>query len=151
MVNIITQKYIRVLREDYIRLKQLQKHFGVFWNYVEHMQDIKEARQEIRTKKTIAQEKLFEDIGLWKWNMEIRYAHKAADNLRKLPFDVQKRIAIKMRFYAEQKNPLKFAKCLQNRNEGEFGFRVGDYRIIFDVIRDTIFVLKIGKRDSVYE
>lgn len=83
--------------------------------------------------------------------MEIRYTHKAADDLRKLPRDIQERIAAKMRFYAEQENPLKFAKRLQNRDQGEFGFRVGDYRIIFDVTRDTIFILKIGKRDSVYE
>ncbi len=83
--------------------------------------------------------------------MEIRYTYKAADDLRKLPFDVQKRIAAKMRFYAEQSDPLKFAKRLQNREEGEFGFRIGDYRIIFDAVRGAIFVLKIGKRDSVYE
>lgn len=83
--------------------------------------------------------------------MEIRFAHKAADDLRTLPFGIQKRIAVKMRFYASQKDPLKFAKRLQNREEGEFAFRIGDYRVIFDVSRGSIFVLTIGKRDSIYE
>lgn len=64
MAKVMTQKYIRVPREDYLRLKQLQKHFGAFWNYIEHIRDIKEARQEIRAKKTVAQESLFEELGL---------------------------------------------------------------------------------------
>ena len=64
MAKIATQKYIRVPREDYMRLKGLQKHFGAFWNYIEHIRDIKEARQQVRAKKTIAQEDLFRELGL---------------------------------------------------------------------------------------
>lgn len=83
--------------------------------------------------------------------MEIRYTYKAADDLRRLSHDTQKRIADKMRFYAEQKDPLRFAKRLQNPEEGEFRFRIGDHRIVFDVIRGTIFVLKIKNRDEAYD
>jgi len=69
----------------------------------------------------------------------------------KLPRSVQKRIAVKMRFYVSQKNPLKFARRLINPTEGMFRFRIGDYRVIFDIDRDnTILVLKIMKRDKVY-
>lgn len=56
-----------------------------------------------------------------------------------------------MRFYAQQENPLKFAKRLENPDEGEFRFRTGDYRIFFDVIDNKIFVLKISHRSKAYE
>lgn len=64
MARPILQKYIRVPREDYMQLRQLQKHFGAFWNYFEHVRDIKEARQQVRAKKTVAQDDLFEKLGL---------------------------------------------------------------------------------------
>ena len=82
--------------------------------------------------------------------MEVRFTYTARDDLRRLPYDVQKRIAKKMRFYAAQKDPLRFAKRLVDSREGEFRFRIGEYRVVFDVARDTIFVLKISKRDRAY-
>ena len=82
--------------------------------------------------------------------MEIHYTHKAADDLERLPRDVQKRIAEKMRFYANQEDPLKFAKRLTNPAEGEFRFRIGMYRISCDVAVGRIFVLKIAPRDKAY-
>ena len=83
--------------------------------------------------------------------MKIFYTHKAANQLRKLPHLVQKRIAKKMRFYAQQKDPLKFAKHLTDHREGEFRFRIGDWRVIFDVKDNIIYVLKIDKRDKAYD
>ncbi len=83
--------------------------------------------------------------------MEIHYTYKAVVDLERLPHSLQKRIATKMRFFASQEDPLEFAEHLTDRREGQFRFRVGDYRIIFDVISDAIFVLKIGRRDAVYE
>lgn len=55
-----------------------------------------------------------------------------------------------MRFYATQKDPLQFAEHLTELREGEFRFRVGDYRIIFDVIKKQIIMLTIQKRDKAY-
>lgn len=82
--------------------------------------------------------------------MEIHYSRKAAEDLKKLSQEIQKRIAAKMRFYAKQGNPLKFAKRLENPDEGEFRFRIGDYRIFFDAINDKIFILKICHRSKAY-
>lgn len=83
--------------------------------------------------------------------MEIFYTNKAVARLKNLPYLVQKRIVQKMRFYANQKNPLKFSKPLIDYREGEFRFRIGKYRLIFDVKNDAIYVLKIEKRDKVYK
>lgn len=83
--------------------------------------------------------------------MKIFYTSKAAKQLNDLPRSVQKRIVDKMRFYAEQENPLKFAKRLTDSREGEFRFRVEDYRLIFDIADDNIYILKIAERDKIYD
>lgn len=83
--------------------------------------------------------------------MKIFYTHKAEKQFRSLPRLIKKRIADKMRFFAAQNDPLKFAKHLTDYNEGEFRFRVGDYRLIFDVENKTIFIIKIEKRDKAYD
>ncbi len=83
--------------------------------------------------------------------MEIFYTERAAKQFERLPRTTQKRISAKMRFYAEQKNPLAFAERLTDYREGEFRFRIGPYRVLFDVKNDSMYVLKIGKRDKIYD
>jgi len=82
--------------------------------------------------------------------MKIFYTQKAAEQLKNLSYEIQKRIVEKMRFYAKQKNPLKFATRLNDYRQGEYRFRIGNYRVIFDVKKDVIYILKIGKRDKIY-
>ncbi len=82
--------------------------------------------------------------------MEIFYTLKAQSDLENFSKDTQKRIAHKMRFYASQKDPIKFAKKLIDSREGEFRFRVGDWRIFFDVKGNKIFILSIKHRSKAY-
>ena len=83
--------------------------------------------------------------------MRVFYTHQAARQLENLPRAVQKRIVLKMRFYAEQKDPLKFAKRLTDSREWNFRFRVGAYRMLFDAGRGAIYILKVEKRDKSYD
>lgn len=64
MPQTITKNYIRIHKEEYTKLKQLQKHFEVFWKYFTHLKDIEEARKDIKTGRTISQEELFKKLGL---------------------------------------------------------------------------------------
>lgn len=82
--------------------------------------------------------------------MYFHYSHRAARQFAKLPRAVQLRIAEKMRFYASQEDPLQFAEHLTDYREGEYRFRVGDYRLAFDVDNDKIIILKVGRRDQMY-
>ncbi len=82
--------------------------------------------------------------------MEIHYSYKARDDFERLSRDVQKRIAKKMRFYISQENPLKFAERLIDSCEGEFRFRIGDWRLFFDVKDNKIFILRIKYRSKAY-
>ena len=73
---------------------------------------------------------------------------KAQDLLDKLDISIARRIIIKVKDLAE--NP--FSRDVKRlKGETSFRLRVGDYRIIFDIIRDTIIILKIGHRKNIYD
>ena len=82
--------------------------------------------------------------------MQINYTKSAIIDLQSLPRDIQKRIAQKMKFYVGVNNPLRFAERLTDHKDADFRFRIGDYRIKFDVIDNNIFVLRIKHRKDSY-
>ena len=67
---------------------------------------------------------------------------------------VKRRIVAKMRFFAAQQNPLRFAERLHGALFGQYRFRVGDYRILFDIDRKGIItilvILRIRHRREAY-
>lgn len=86
-----------------------------------------------------------------KWKVIFR--HPAAEELSRLPDGMRRRISGKMRFFMSSEDPIRFAKRLKETKYGNFRFRVGDYRIIFDTVdkKKEIHILKVGKRDEVYK
>jgi mRNA interferase RelE/StbE len=82
--------------------------------------------------------------------METVFTHSAFRQLKKLDKKIQKRIIKKLKFFASQKNPLQFAEPLRDRRFGQFRFRIGDYRVIFDVEKEKIIILKVGHRKDIY-
>lgn len=64
MIKTASRSFVRVRRDEYTRLKALQKHFADFWNYFEYLRDIREARNQVKEGKTISQEKLFRELGI---------------------------------------------------------------------------------------
>lgn len=65
---------------------------------------------------------------------------------------LQKRVAKKIAFFLDQPDPLIYAKKLQDFDGGDYRWRVGKYRIIFDLdeSRNLIKVLHIEHRRSAY-
>ena len=49
------------------------------------------------------------------------------------------------------KNPINFAEHLNDFKFGEYRFRIGDYRIIFDVKDNVAMILKVGHRKDIYK
>jgi mRNA interferase RelE/StbE len=47
-------------------------------------------------------------------------------------------------------DPLAGAKKLTDPRIGSFRWRIGDYRAIFDVERETVVVLRVGDRKDIY-
>ncbi len=81
--------------------------------------------------------------------MRVRFTETADSQLDRRPRRLQKRIIEKVEFYALQLDPLQFAEPLTGSNE--YRFRIGDYRIIFEVFHDTIWVTAIKRRDEAYQ
>jgi len=58
-----TKNKVLIPKAEYLRLKKLDEYFRGFWLYLENLMDIREAREEIKQKKVISQEKLFKQLG----------------------------------------------------------------------------------------
>jgi len=63
MAKINYKNKVSILKEEYLRLKKLDERFREFWNYLEHLMEIREAREEIKKGKVIPQEELFKELG----------------------------------------------------------------------------------------
>jgi len=76
------------------------------------------------------------------------YTDRALKDIQKLDPQVKNRIGkALLRFEAD---PLGHAKPLTNAELGNYRFRVGDYRIIFDIEAEDIVILRVGHRRQIY-
>jgi mRNA interferase RelE/StbE len=83
-------------------------------------------------------------------NFRIVIAGSSKKYLDKLDSVTRKRIAKKLQYFIEQDDPFIFARQLVNSKIGNYRFRVGHYRIAFDVDGDTLQVLSIKHRKDIY-
>ena len=81
--------------------------------------------------------------------MEFVFTPTAEEHFGHLPRQSQKRIVTKMRFYAKQPDPLQFAEPLTGSHT--YRFRIGDYRVIFKIAHDVLWVVAIKRRDKAYQ
>jgi mRNA interferase RelE/StbE len=49
-----------------------------------------------------------------------------------------------------EKDPLKHAEKLTQSELGSYRFRIGDYRVVFDLHGQEIVVLRVGHRREIY-
>ena len=82
----------------------------------------------------------------------MRYSFKgnSGDEFANLPKNIQIKIKQKLGFCMSSPNPLHFAEHLNNFSLGEYRFRIGDYRVAFDVENNVAKILKIGHRKDIY-
>ncbi len=76
---------------------------------------------------------------------------QARRQVKKLSPEVQRVIIKKLDYFLTITNPLSFAKRLTHYGAGQYRFRIGDWRIVFDVAEDTIIVLDVGHRSEIYK
>ena len=79
------------------------------------------------------------------------FKKKAVEEIETLPSQIRRRILEKLKFYSLQENPLRFADKLKDYRFGNYRFRIGDYRVLFDVEDKKIIILKVGHRSDVYK
>ena len=76
------------------------------------------------------------------------YTQKAERDIKKLEPNIKERIDNALLRYSEQ--PLRFAEKLSDPILGEYRFRIGDYRVIFDIEGSEIVILRVGHRREIY-
>jgi mRNA interferase RelE/StbE len=80
------------------------------------------------------------------WVFDI--APKAVKDIMELDLVARKRLAKKMQVLL--KDPIKQSKRLVGSDIGSYRYRVGDYRVVFDIAGHTIHVLRVGHRREIY-
>lgn len=80
-----------------------------------------------------------------------QFAERGYKDLKKITPKIRKRIIDKLTFFSKQSAPLHFSEVLINSEIGQYRFRVGDYRVIFDIEGDILLVLRVGHRREIYK
>ena len=75
----------------------------------------------------------------------------AMKDISKLNRVVQKRLKQKLEFYLDQDNPLSFAGPIKDRVDGDYRWRIGSWRVVFDVDGSNIVILRVQHRSEVYK
>jgi len=76
------------------------------------------------------------------------YTKTASRDIQKLDTVVKKRIKKKIEEYSQ--DPILHAKKLVNSAIGTYRWRIGNYRLVFDMDENKIVVLRVGHRREIY-
>ena len=80
----------------------------------------------------------------------LRFSKSGKKDFEKLDIVTRKRIKLKIEFYMAQPDPVAHAKALVNHQDAEYRWRVGKYRVTFDIVDKSIVILRIDKRSDIY-
>ncbi len=81
---------------------------------------------------------------------EVLFTLSAIKNLGRLDSVQQQRIRAKLTQYAKSGNPLMFARQLSGVKPPTYRYRIGKYRVIFDVKGTSLRILNVSLRDKAY-
>jgi mRNA interferase RelE/StbE len=76
------------------------------------------------------------------------YAQRAERDIAGLDSKTKERIGKALLRFKEE--PLRYAEKLSDLVLGTYRFRIGDYRVIFDLEGNEIVVLRVGHRREIY-
>jgi len=80
---------------------------------------------------------------------ELVYTKRAARDISGLDQAAKERIRGALERYAQ--SPFNYAKKMVDPALGTYRFRIGEYRVIFDVEGNKIVVLRVGHRRKIYQ
>lgn len=81
---------------------------------------------------------------------QLVYKKPAVKEIQKLTPQVRKRLGLKLEWFANQKDPREFSKPLTKPTDAQYRFRIGNYRILFDIEGQSIVILYVQHRREVY-
>ena len=81
---------------------------------------------------------------------DYQFTKTSLRRFKKLPKDIQIRIIRKLDFFCLQENPLDFAEPLTRSDLGQHRFRIGDYRVAFDLEDEILVIHDVDHRKDIY-
>ena len=118
--------------------------------YFEEIEDYEIALSR-RGGKTVTLKDAKKDLGIWQGMYKVEFEKRCLRELKRLDRQVVVKAfeIIENRIAKDPHN----AKALTGPYRGLFSCRYGDYRIVYEIIEDTvtIVVLRIGHRKNVYD
>jgi len=82
---------------------------------------------------------------------EVLFTKEAVKDIDKIDFTVKRQLYKKLYYFKELDDIKVVAKKLHNHEIGEYRLRVGNFRIIFDLDKHNIIILRIQHRKDVYK
>ena len=79
---------------------------------------------------------------------DLVYTFRAEKDIKKLSADIKERIGRTLSRYKQ--DPHGYSETLIDAKLGAYRFRIGDYRVIFDIEGNEIVVLRVGHRKDIY-
>lgn len=80
---------------------------------------------------------------------KLLYTKTAFQDIQKLDTVAKKRIKKKLEEYS--KKPFLYSKKLINSSIGSYRWRIGNYRVVFDIEKNSIIILRVGHRKEIYK
>lgn len=81
---------------------------------------------------------------------DYQFTKTSLKRFKKLPKDIQIRIINKLDYFCGQDDPLNFAEPLTRSDLGQYRFRIGDYRVAFDLEDEILVILDVDNRKDIY-
>ena len=79
------------------------------------------------------------------------YKRSAAKGIAKLSPQIRKRLKLKLEWFISQNDPISFAEHLTKPADAQYRYRIGAYRVLFDVEGKNIVILLVQHRRDVYK
>ena len=79
---------------------------------------------------------------------QVVYTQRAARDIKGLDPKTKQRIGNTILRYTD--DPLGYAEKITDSRLGSYRFRIGDYRVVFDLHGNEIIILRVGHRRDIY-
>ena len=82
---------------------------------------------------------------------KVLFTKEAYKDIEKIDITVKRQLYKKILYFKELDDIKVVAKKLHNHEVGEYRLRVGNFRIIFDLDKHTMVILRVQHRKDVYK
>lgn len=80
---------------------------------------------------------------------QIRWDKRAYNELREI--DKANAIRILKKITLLSKNPQNYGQPLKGKFKNKYRMRIGDYRVIYWIEKDTVWIIAVGHRREIYK